>query len=74
VIVIVGPPLLDLDLRILQRGEPDLVQALLPEPVAYNLNLYGGGCRLAEGKGDISLGIILLPFALLLGKRRTRRS
>ena len=31
-LVVVGPPRLDLDLRILQRREPALVQALLPEP------------------------------------------
>lgn len=32
VFVVVSPPRLDLDLCILQRGEPALVQALLPEP------------------------------------------
>ena len=35
VLVVVGPPRLDLDLRILQRGEPSPVQTLLPEPVVH---------------------------------------
>jgi len=37
VFVVVRPPSLDLDLRILQRGELALIQALLTEPTVETL-------------------------------------